>query len=87
MLAKALGLSEGQPKNVLKCNEWFPCRTNKTGTHDATKKLGYKIKGFSSLLVYLLLAPFCDSAPSRESVKRAFVSALLRADGSLFYCV
>ena len=55
MLAKALGLSEGQPKNVLKCNEWFPSRTNKTGTHDATKKLGYKIKGFSSLLVYLLL--------------------------------
>ena len=55
MLAKALGLSEGQPKNVLKCNEWFPCRTNKTGTHDATKKLGNKIKGFSSLLVYLLL--------------------------------
>ena len=33
------------------------------------------------------LAPFCDSAPSRESVKRACVSALLRVDGSLFYNV
>ena len=33
------------------------------------------------------LAPFCDLAPSRESVKRACVSALLRVDGSLFYNV
>ena len=33
------------------------------------------------------LAPFCDFAPSRESVKRACVSALLRVDGSLFYNV
>ena len=33
------------------------------------------------------IAPFCDSAPSRESVKRACVSALLRVDGSLFYNV
>ena len=31
----------------------------------------------------LFLAPFCDSAPSRESVNRTSVTALLRTDGSL----
>ena len=30
------------------------------------------------------LAPFCDSAPSRESVKRTGITALLGTDGSHF---
>ena len=38
-------------------------------------------------LCHARVAPFCDSALSRESVKRACVSALLRVDGSLFYNV
>ena len=53
------------------------------------KRNTYQVLFLHSFVFFrgLLLAPFCDSAPSRESVKRACVSALLRVDGSLFYNV
>ena len=70
-----------EPSNVSCCDQSDPCSSD---WFESWNLIVILVLEIISIAVALSVAPFCDWAPSRESVKRTGIAALLGTDGSHF---